>query len=43
VPITFAVSRPWSAALSADFADYVPTGDVDHYIVTRDTAPAARR
>jgi peptide/nickel transport system substrate-binding protein len=43
VPVTFAVSRPWSAALNADFADYVPTGDVDHYIVTRDTAPAAKR
>ncbi|MGH2371177.1 MAG: ABC transporter substrate-binding protein, partial [Chloroflexota bacterium] len=43
VPITFAVSRPWSVAVNAAFADYVPTPDVDHYIVTKDTAPAAKK
>ena len=37
VPITFAVSRHWSAAVNADFAGYVPTHDDDHYIVTKDT------
>jgi peptide/nickel transport system substrate-binding protein len=40
VPITFIVGRYWSAALNADFANYVPTHDVDHYLVTKDVAPA---
>jgi ABC-type transport system substrate-binding protein len=42
VPITFVVGRYWSAAVNADFASYVPTHDVDHYIVTKDVAPVAR-
>jgi peptide/nickel transport system substrate-binding protein len=40
VPITW---RYWSAAVNADFGSYVPTHDVDHYIVTKDVAPVARR
>jgi ABC-type transport system substrate-binding protein len=43
VPITFIVGRYWSAAVNADFASYVPTHDVDHYIVTKDTAPVAKK
>lgn len=43
VPITFTVARFWAVAVNADFAEYVPTHDVDHYIVTRDTAPAAKK
>ena len=43
VPITFIVGRYWSVALNADFANYVPTHDVDHYIVTKDVAPVAKK
>jgi peptide/nickel transport system substrate-binding protein len=43
VPITFTVSRLWSVAVNDVFADYVPTHEVDHYIVTKDTAPVAKK
>ena len=43
VPITFIVSRSWSAAVNADFASYTPTHEADHYIVTKDVAPVAKR
>ena len=43
VPITFIVGRYWSAAVNADFGSYVPTHDVDHYIVTKDVAPGTAR
>lgn len=43
VPITFTVSRPWSVTVNTDFAEYQPTPDVDHYIVTKDTAASAKR
>ena len=42
VPITFTVARTWAVALNRDFGNYVPTHDVDHYIVTEDVAPAAK-
>lgn len=38
VPITFTVGRYWAVAVNGNFADYVPTHDVDHYLVTKDTA-----
>jgi peptide/nickel transport system substrate-binding protein len=43
VPITFTVSRQWAVAVTDDFADYVPTHDVDHYIVRKDIAPASKK
>jgi peptide/nickel transport system substrate-binding protein len=43
VPITFTVSKHWSAAVNADYADYVPSHDNHAYVVTKDTAPVARR
>lgn len=43
VPITFIVGRFWSVAVGADFGSYVPTHDVDHYIVTKDVAPVAKK
>lgn len=43
VPITFTVTRMWSVVVNDDFADYVPTHDVDHYIVRKDVAPAAKK
>jgi peptide/nickel transport system substrate-binding protein len=43
VPITFVVGRFWSVAVNADLAGYVPTHDVDHYIVTKDMAPVAKK
>ncbi|HEX2038067.1 MAG TPA: ABC transporter substrate-binding protein [Chloroflexota bacterium] len=43
VPITFTVSRQWAVVVNDAFAAYVPTHDVDHYIVTKDVAPAARK
>jgi ABC-type transport system substrate-binding protein len=42
VPITFTVGRMWSVAVGDAFADYVPTHDVDHYIVPKDTAASRR-
>ena len=43
VPITFIVGRFWSVAVGADFGSYVPTHDVDHYIVTKDVAASAKK
>jgi peptide/nickel transport system substrate-binding protein len=43
IPITFTVSKHWSAAVNADFADYVPSHDNHAYVVTKDTAPSARK
>jgi peptide/nickel transport system substrate-binding protein len=43
VPITFVVSKHWSAAVNADFRDYTPPVWIGEGVVTKDTAPAARR
>ena len=43
VPITFTVSKQWSAAVGADFSDYVAPHDNHAYVVTKDTAPAAKK
>jgi peptide/nickel transport system substrate-binding protein len=43
VPITFTVSKQWSAAVNADFADYVAPHDNHAYVVTKDTAPAVKK
>jgi hypothetical protein len=43
VPITFTVSKQWSAAVNADFGSYVAPHDNHAYVVTKDTAPGARK
>jgi hypothetical protein len=40
--ITFVVSKHWSAAVNADFKDYVPPVWIGEGVVTKDTAPTAR-
>lgn len=42
VPMTFATGRYWAVAVNNDFSTYVPTHDVDHYIVTKDVVPAVK-
>ena len=42
VPITFTVSKRWSATVNADYADYVPPHDNHAYVVTKETAPVAQ-
>jgi ABC-type transport system substrate-binding protein len=43
VPITFTVSRRWSATVNADFADYVASHDNHAHVVTKDTAPVVKK
>jgi peptide/nickel transport system substrate-binding protein len=43
VPITFTVSKQWSAAVNADFGSYVAPHDNHAYVVTKDTAPGAKK
>ena len=43
VPITFTVSKQWSAAVNADFANYVAPHDNHAYVVTKDTTPVAKK
>jgi len=40
VPITFSVSKRWSAAVVDAYSDYVASHDNHAYVVTKDTAPA---
>jgi len=39
VPITFTVSKHWSAAVGPDYADFIPSHDNHAYVVSKDTAP----
>jgi hypothetical protein len=40
VPITFGVSKRWSATVVDAYSDYVASHDNHAYVVTKDTAPA---
>ena len=39
MPITFTVSKRWSATVVDAYADYVASHDNHAYVVTKDTAP----